>query len=34
MDDMQQALQMEIETIEHSIRYCREVLGIKKEDTE
>jgi len=34
MDDMQQALKMEKETIERSIRYCREVLGIKKEDPE
>jgi hypothetical protein len=32
MDDMQQALRMENETIERSIRYCRDVLGIKKED--
>jgi hypothetical protein len=32
LDDMQQALRMEKETIERSIRYCREVLGIKKED--
>ena len=32
LDDMQPALQMEKETIECSIRYCREVLGIKKED--
>ena len=34
LDDMQQALRKEQETIERSIRYCREVLGIKKEDTE
>jgi sugar phosphate isomerase/epimerase len=34
MDDMQQALRMEKETIERSIRYCRDVLGIKKEDPE
>jgi sugar phosphate isomerase/epimerase len=32
LDDMQQALQMEKDTIERSIRYCREVLGIKKSD--
>jgi 3-oxoisoapionate decarboxylase len=29
--DMQQALRMEKDTIERSIRYCREVLGIKKD---
>jgi sugar phosphate isomerase/epimerase len=34
LDNMQQALRMENETIERSIRYCREVLGIKKEDPE
>ncbi len=34
MDDMQQALRMENETIERSISYCRDVLGIKKEDPE
>jgi sugar phosphate isomerase/epimerase len=32
LDDMQQALRMEKETIKRSIRYCREVLGIKRED--
>jgi sugar phosphate isomerase/epimerase len=32
LDDMNQALRMEKETITRSIRYCREVLGIKKED--
>jgi len=32
LDDMAQALRLEKETIERSIRYCREVLGIKKED--
>jgi sugar phosphate isomerase/epimerase len=32
LDDMQQALRMEKETIKRSIRYCRDVLGIKRED--
>ena len=32
LDNMEKALQMEKDTIERSIRYCREVLGIKKED--
>ena len=32
LDNMQKALQMEKDAIERSIRYCREVLGIKKED--
>jgi sugar phosphate isomerase/epimerase len=32
LDNMQKALQMERDTIEHSIRYCREVLGIQRED--
>ena len=32
LDDMQQALRMEKETIIRSIRYCREVLGIKREE--
>jgi sugar phosphate isomerase/epimerase len=32
LDNMEQALRMEKETIRRSIRYCREVLGIKKED--
>ena len=31
LDDMQQALRMEKKTIERSIRYCRDVLGIKKD---
>jgi sugar phosphate isomerase/epimerase len=31
LDNMEQALRMEKETIERSIRYCREVLGIQKE---
>ncbi len=31
LDDMQTALRMEKETVERSIRYCREVLKIKKE---
>ena len=34
LDDMQQALRMEKDTIERSIRYCREVLGIKKDQKE
>ena len=34
LDNKEQALRMEKETIERSIRYCREVLGIKKEDQE
>ena len=34
MDDMQQTLRMEKETIERSIRYCREVPGIRKENQE
>jgi hypothetical protein len=29
---MQKALQMERDTIERSIRYCREVLGIQREN--
>jgi sugar phosphate isomerase/epimerase len=32
LDNMQQALRMEKETIKRSIRYCREVLGIKREN--
>ena len=32
LDDMQTALQMELDTIKRSIRYCREVLGIQRED--
>jgi hypothetical protein len=32
LDNMQKALQMEIDTIERSIRYCRKVLGIQRED--
>jgi sugar phosphate isomerase/epimerase len=32
LDDMQKALQMELDTIRRSIRYCRDVLGIQKED--
>ncbi len=31
LNDKEQALRMEKETIERSIRYCREVLGIRKE---
>jgi sugar phosphate isomerase/epimerase len=33
VDDMETALKMEKETVEHSIQYCREVLGIKQDDT-
>ena len=33
IDDMQTALRMEKETIERSIQYCREVLGIARDDT-
>jgi len=32
LDNMQLALQMERDTIERSIRYCRQVLGIQRED--
>lgn len=32
LDNMEQALRLEKETIERSIRYCREVLGIKREE--
>ena len=31
VDDMDRALRMERETVERSVRYCRDVLGIKKE---
>ncbi len=34
LDNMEQALRLEKETIERSIRYCREVLGINKGDQE
>lgn len=34
LDNMERALRMEKETIERSIRYCREVLGIRREDRE
>ncbi len=34
LDNMEQALRLEKETIQRSIRYCREVLGIKREDQE
>lgn len=34
LDDMQQALRMEKDTIERSIRYCRGVLGIKKDQND
>jgi len=34
LDNMEQALRMEKETIKRSIRYCREVLGIRREDQE
>jgi sugar phosphate isomerase/epimerase len=32
LDNMQQALQTEKDTILRSIRYCREVLGVRKEE--
>ena len=32
LNNMQEALQMEKDTIVRSIRYCREVLGIKKDE--
>ena len=32
LDNMEQALQTELETIQRSIRYCREVLGIQREN--
>jgi sugar phosphate isomerase/epimerase len=32
LDNMQQALRLEKETVERSIRYCREVLRIKREN--
>ena len=32
LDNMEQALRLEKETVERSIRYCREVLGIKREN--
>jgi sugar phosphate isomerase/epimerase len=31
LDSMEEALRMEKETVQRSIRYCREVLGIKRE---
>jgi len=34
IDSMEVALRMEKETVERSIRYCREVLGIKREAQE
>ena len=33
VDDMETALRMEKETVERSIKYCREVLGITKDNT-
>jgi sugar phosphate isomerase/epimerase len=33
LDDMQTALAMEIDAIRRSIRYCREVLGIRRSET-
>ena len=33
LDDMETALRMEKETVERSIKYCREVLGITKDST-
>ena len=32
LDNMQKALQMEIDTIKRSIRYCRDKLGVQKEE--
>ena len=32
LDNMEQALRLEKETVQRSIRYCREVLGIKREN--
>jgi sugar phosphate isomerase/epimerase len=32
LDNMQEALKIETDTIQRSIRYCREVLGIQRED--
>ena len=32
LDDMETALRMEKDTVERSIQYCREVLGIKKDN--
>jgi hypothetical protein len=32
LDDMETALRMEKETVERSIKYCREVLGITKDN--
>lgn len=32
LDDMETALRMEEETVERSIKYCREVLGIRKDN--
>ena len=32
LDNKEQALRLEKETIKRSIRYCREILGIKRED--
>ena len=32
LDDMQQALQMELDTIRRSIRYCRQILGIQRKN--
>ena len=34
LDHMQKALQMEKDTVQRSIRYCREVLGIQKDEYE
>jgi hypothetical protein len=31
LNDMQAALKMEIEAIQRSVRYCREVLGIHRQ---
>ena len=33
LDDMETALRLEMETVERSIKYCREVLGITQDNT-
>jgi sugar phosphate isomerase/epimerase len=32
LDDMQTALEMEVDAIRRSVRYCREVLGVRRQD--
>ena len=32
LDDMQAALKMEVDAISRSVRYCREVLGIRRHE--